>query len=449
MSIHLNIDKGIALRKPSDLVPWEGNPRTHSEKQLTALMGSIKQLGFQVPVITNEDGIILAGHGRVEAAKRLGLKEIPTIVAAGLSKAEQRAFVLGDNKIASMSKWDNQLLRSEIQFLLDADFHIETTGFSTCEIDIMLDDCDDPEELPGDALQPEDIEEQIITARPDDLWVLGKHRLFCGDALELSSYGPLFKSGEVAQMCITDPPYNVKINGHVTGKGQKKHEEFVMASGEMSPGEFTDFLGKACENISSYTQEGGAVFCFMDWRHMREILDAGEQVFGNLKQLCIWNKDNAGMGTFYRSQHEMVFVFRNGEGEIINNFELGQYGRYRSNVWNYPGVNTFTGKGYKKLALHPTVKPVSLIADAVRDCSHRNGLVLDPFAGSGTILIACERSGRAARAIEYEPKYIDVAIRRWQRVTGKSAVHERTGLTFNERNEYFKAGNEDEPYVKI
>ncbi len=222
-----------------------------------------------------------------------------------------------------------------------------------------------------------------------------------------------------------------------------------MASGEMTSGEFTDFLARSCGNIASYCQEGAIVYCFMDWRHMREMLDAGEQVFGKLRQLCIWGKDNAGMGTFYRSQHELIFAFKHGKAPHINNFQLGQHGRYRSNVWSYPGVNTFTGKGFKQLALHPTVKPVSLIADAIRDCSHRGGIILDPFAGSGTILIAAERTGRAARAIEYEPRYVDVAIRRWQRVTGKNAVHLKTGATFKERSEFLAAGGVDEPCVKL
>lgn len=439
----------IVWHKPDDLKPWEGNPRKHSDKQIVALMAAIKEFGFRVPIITNSDGVVLAGHGRLEAAKRLELKEVPTIVAEGLTKTQQRGFVVGDNKLASLSGWDKELLAQEIEFLIDEEFEIETTGFSTAEIDIMLDSHADPEISDQENLQPVDVADETIVSKLDDVWCLDQHRMFCGDSTQLQSYGMLMKEGELAQMCITDPPYNVPVNGHVCGSGKTKHKEFVMASGEMSSGQFTDFLATSCAHIALYCQEGAIVFCFMDWRHIPEMLGAGEQVFGSLRQLCVWGKDNAGMGTFYRSQHELIFVFKHGKAPHINNFELGQHGRYRSNVWSYPGVNTFTGKGFKQLALHPTVKPVSLIADAIRDCSHRGGIILDPFAGSGTILIAAERTGRVARAIEYEPRYVDVAIRRWERVTGKSAIHARTGMTFKERTAFFAAGGEDEPYVKV
>lgn len=440
----------IVLRKPGDLKAWEGNPRIHSEKQIVALMASIQRLGFLVPIIINEEGVILAGHGRWEVAKRLGMPEVPTIMVTGWSKTEQRAFVLSDNKLASMSSWDKDLLLHEVEILLAEEFEIETTGISTAEIDIMFDGAAEPEGPDKEDLQPQDIgEEEMIVTQFDDVWKLDQHRLVCGDALKESSYAAIMKDGELAQMCMTDPPYNVKIDKHVCGSGKTKHKEFAMASGEMSRGEFTDFLATSCANIALNCQEGAIVFCFMDWRHMREILDAGEQVFGKLRQLCVWGKDNAGMGTFYRSQHELIFAFKHGEVPHINNFELGQHGRYRSNIWSYPGVNTFSGKGYKQLSMHPTVKPVSLIADAIRDCSHRNGIILDPFAGSGTILIAAERTGRIARAIEYEPRYVDVAIRRWERVTGKSAVHERSGMTFKERMEFFAAGGLEDPYVTV
>jgi hypothetical protein len=205
-----------------------------------------------------------------------------------------------------------------------------------------------------------------------------------------------------------------------------------MGSGEMSPAQFTAFLGQALASMAAASQDGSIHFVFMDWRHIAELLAAAAPVFGAPKQLCVWTKDNAGMGTFYRSQHELVFVFKKGNAPHVNNFELGQKGRYRTNVWKCPGVNTFTGKGYELLALHPTVKPTALIADAIRDCSHRKGLVLDPFAGSGTVLVAAERTGRRARAIELDPKYVDVAIQRWQRVTGREAVLAATGQPWDE-----------------
>lgn len=369
--------------------------------------------------------MILSGHCRVQAAMELGLPTIPTRVLLGLTEAKKRAYVIADNKLSELSGWDKDLLKAEIEILIQGDFDIESTGFSTAEIDIMFEDTAESASSDPGELEPEDIPKEVVT-RKGDLWELGNHRLLCGDALEADCYKTVMQN-DLAQLVITDPPYNVRIDGHVCGNGKIKHAEFAMASGEMSEREFTAFLNAAFSLMHAYAQDGAIHFFFMDWRHMREIQDAAEPVFGPPRQLCVWVKDNGGMGTFYRSQHELVFVFKKGDASHINNFELGQHGRYRTNVWNYPGVNTFKNKGLELLALHPTVKPVGLIADAIRDCSHRKGIVLDPFAGSGTILIAAERTGRHARAIELHPQYVDVAIQRWQRVTGKQAILSATG----------------------
>jgi len=314
--------------------------------------------------------------------------------------------------------------------VISDDFDIETTGFSTAEIDVMLNGAEELDGTDPEDLQDDDLAEDVVS-QTGDLWQLGDHRLLCGDALRPESYAELMK-GDKAQVVITDPPYNVPIAGNVCGKGKVKHQEFAMASGEMSAQEFTAFLNRAVANAHQFSQDGAIQYFFMDWRHMREILDAALPIFGQPRQVCVWVKDNGGMGAFYRSQHEMVFVFKKGNTAHINNFELGQHGRYRTNVWTYPGVNTFTGKGHELLTLHPTVKPVSLIADALRDCSHRKGIVLDPFAGSGTVLVAAERTGRQARAIELDPRYVDVAIRRWQRVTGKHAALTTTGQPWDQ-----------------
>ena len=421
---------GIINRPPEDLKPWPGNPRTHSDKQLVKLKASIQKFGFTAPVLVDEEGVILSGHGRVLAAKALDLATIPTRIIPGLTEAKKRAYVIADNKLAQLSAWDDAALKAEMEILIRDEFDIETTGFSTAEVDIMFDDPAAPVSNDPDDLQSEDIPEEI-TSRKGDLWLLGNHRLLCGDALDVACYQTVIQD-EQAQMTITDPPYNVRINGHVCGGGKVKHKEFAMASGEMSPSEFTTFLSSAFSHLHARSQDGAIHFMFMDWRHMREIQDAAKPLFGAPRQLCVWVKDNGGMGTFYRSQHELVFVFKKGTAPHINNFELGQHGRYRTNVWNYPGVNTLKGKGHQLLALHPTVKPVSLIADAIRDCSHHKGIILDPFAGSGTILIAAERTDRYARAIELDPKYVDVAVMRWQRVTGKQAVLAATGQTWDE-----------------
>jgi len=421
---------GIVDRPPGDLKPWPSNPRTHSEKQLVKLKASIQKFGFTAPVLTDEAGMILSGHGRVQAAIELGLATIPTRVISGLSEVNKRAYVLADNKLALLSKWDDNLLKAEIKLLIQDEFDIETTGFSTAEIDIMFDNDAESVESDPDELQPEDVAEEVVS-QDGDLWRLGNHLLLCGNALDTDCYKIVMQDG-LAQMVITDPPYNVPITGHVCGKGKIIHKEFLMASGEMSQTEFTSFLNVAFSHLHAFSEVGSIHFYFIDWRHMREIQDAALPLFGLQRQLCVWAKDNGGMGTFYRSQHELIFVFKKGDAPHINNFELGQHGRYRTNVWNYPGVNTFKGKGYELLALHPTVKPVSLIADAIRDCSHRKGIILDPFAGSGTILIAAERTGRYARAIELDPQYVDVSIMRWQRVTGKQAVLAATGQTWEQ-----------------
>ena len=419
----------IVERPPGELKPWPGNPRTHSDKQLAKLKASIQTFGFTAPVLVDEAGVILSGHGRVQAAKALGLPTIPTRVMAGLSEAKKRAYVIADNKIAQLSGWDQTLLKSELEILIREEFEVEATGFTTAEIDLMF----DAETAGGsdpDDLQQEDIRAEVVS-RPGDLWQLGHHRLLCGDALSADSYRALL-GAERAQLVVSDPPYNVPIAGHVCGTGKVKHKEFAMAAGEMSPAQFTGFLGAVFSQTHEFSRDGALHFYFMDWRHLGEIQAAALPLFGPPRQLCVWVKDNAGMGTFYRSQHELVLVFKRGEAPHINNFELGQHGRYRTNVWTYPGVNTFTGKGHELLALHPTVKPVSLIADALRDCSHRKGIVLDPFAGSGTILVAAERTGRYARAIELDPQYVDVGVLRWQRVTGKEARLAATGQSWAE-----------------
>jgi DNA modification methylase len=416
----------IFERAPADLKPWPGNPRSHSDKQMTALKASIRMFGFPSVVLVDNDNTILSGHARARAALELGLPTVPTRVVAGWSTSQKRAYVLADNKLALLATWDNKLLKSEMALLIDDEFAIETTGFSTAEVDLMI---DDGAEDPDDDLQPEDVVATPVS-RLGDLWELGGHRLLCGDALAASSYEQLLQ-GQPVQMAISDPPYNVPNAGHVGGLGKVQHKEFAMASGEMTPAQFTGLLQTYFQHTHAALVDGGIAYCFMDWRHVTEVLSAAHPSFGDPRQLCVWVKDNGGMGSFYRSQHECVHVFKKGKAAHINNFELGQHGRYRTNVWAYPGVNTFKAKGYQQLAMHPTVKPVALVADAMRDCSHRNGVILDSFAGSGTVIVAAQRTGRKARAIELEPLYVDVAIQRWQRQTGRAAVLAATGQTWS------------------
>jgi DNA modification methylase len=402
-------------------------PAPTTTSNLAKLKTSIQKFGFTAPVLVDEAGVILSGHGRVQAAKALELPTIPTRVIGGLSEAKKRAYVIADNKLAQLAGWDATLLKDELELLIAENFDIETTGFSTAEIDILFDGAEEPSGSDPDDLQPNDIAAEVVS-RVGDLWRLGSHSLLCGDALSPDSYKTIMQ-GALAQMVISDPPCNVPIDGHVCGYGKIHHKEFEMASGEMTPGEF---LNTAFSRTHASSQDGAVHYYFMDWRHSMEIQKAAQPLFGSPLELCVWVKDNGGMGSFYRKQHELVFVFKKGEAPHINNFELSQHGRYRTNVWTYSGVNTSKGKGYELLALHPTVKPVSLIADALRDCSHRQGIILDPFAGSGTILIAAERTRRQARAIELDPQCVDVGVMRWQRVTGKEAVLEATGQTWDQ-----------------
>ena len=268
-------------------------------------------------------------------------------------------------------------------------------------------------------------------SEPGDLWCLGEHRLLCGDATDAAAFKTLM-GDDRAQMVFIDPPYNVPIDGHVCGSGAIKHREFAMASGEMTEDEFTTFLKNVFRQITRHSEDGSIHFVCMDWRHLHEIVSAGRAVYSDLKNLCVWNKDNGGMGSLYRSKHELVFVFKHGDARHINNVELGRHGRYRTNVWDYPGVNTLRNGRLEELAMHPTVKPVQLVADAILDCSTRGSIILDCFGGSGTTLVAAEQTRRHARLMELDPHYVDVIIQRYQQTTGNTVFHEYSGKTFEE-----------------
>ena len=379
------------------------------------ISASILKFGFLIPIVVNAKGVVLAGHGRLRAAQRLGLKEVPTIVVKHLTEELQRAFMLADNRLAELAGWDEELLRVELQELsLVVDFEFEVTGFDTVELDRL--EAPKPAKTAKPEVVPELERDRPAVSAPGDLWKLGKHLLMCGSALEQNSYLRLL-GDDRAQMVFTDPPYNVAIDGHVCGLGSVRHREFSMASGEMTAPEFTGFLNSFMSHAVRHSHDGAIHFICMDWRHMGEVLDAASELY-ELKNVCVWNK-TGGLGTFYRSKHEMVFVFKAGSGPHINNFGLGEKGRYRTNVWDYPGVNTFRRGRMDELRAHPTVKPLALVVDALKDCSKRGGIVLDPFVGSGTTLLAAEKAGRVGRAIELDPHYVDAAIGRWQVLTGR------------------------------
>ncbi len=399
---------------PGDLKPWANNARTHSKKQIGQIADSIRTFGFTNPVLVDEQNRIMAGHGRVRAAEELGIAAVPCLRFDHMSEDAKRAYVLADNKLALNAGWDEELLAGELGALFaspDLDFDVDVIGFSLAEVEEIL-TAPEPEE-PGDPADDHLIEDARRRVKAGDVWQLGVHRLICGDALDAEIVTEVM-AGETARMVFSDPPYNVPIDGHVGNSGKVQHREFAMASGEMTVSEFTNFLETAFRNMANCSMDGAIHFLCMDWRHMGEMLAAGEQVYDELKNLIVWAKDNGGMGTFYRSRHELIFAFKIGTAPHLNSFELGQHGRYRTNVWEYRGVNTLRTGRMDELSLHPTAKPVEMIADAIRDVSKRGEIVLDLFGGSGSTLIAAEKTGRRARLVELDPIYCDRIIARWE-----------------------------------
>ena len=424
-------DLKVEYRDPKVLKPYDRNARTHSKKQIRQIADSIERFGWTNPVLIDGQDQIVAGHGRVAAAKRLGIEAVPTIRLETMSEVEIRAYVIADNRLAELADWDDEILAIELQALVELDFDVEVTGFETAEIDLLIDGLDVAGAIDdGDRIPEVDPSASRVT-QAGDLWRLGRHRLLCGDATKRKSFERLM-AGERAQMVFTDPPYNVPIDGHVCGLGRIRHAEFAMACGEMSEAEFTGFLETVLGHLAAHSADGALHFVCMDWRHVYELLSASRETYGEMKNLCVWAKTNAGMGSLYRSQHELVFVFKNGSAPHVNNVELGRHGRYRTNVWQYAGVNALGADRDDELAMHPTVKPVALVADAIRDCSRRGDIVLDAFGGSGTTLIAAERAGRRGYAIEIDPLYVDVTLERFRATFGEEPVHEASGLTFSE-----------------
>jgi DNA modification methylase len=420
------VNERVEWRKAASLTANPRNSRSHPREQIHQLAKTIKALGVFVPILIDDDGLILAGHGRLEAGRLLEMTEVPTLTVSGLTESEKRAFVIADNRLAEMAKWDRAALRAEFVELVEFDIDVELTGFGTGQIDIIL---DEGKSADADELQDVVAERTEVTARSGDLWLLGAHRLFCGDSTIGDNYAALLE-GRKANLVFADPPYNIPIAGYVSGLGKIQHREFAMGSGEMSAGRFTRFLTTVFGHLADHSAAASIHYICMDWRHLAEVLNAGGQIYSSLKNICVWNKENAGMGSLYRSQHEMVLVYQNGAGRFVNNIKLGATGRYRTNVWNYPGMTSMRQSRMDDLAMHPTVKPIALVADAMRDCSKKGALVLDPFSGSGTTIMAAQRTGRLAAAMEIDPVYVDVAIERWQKLTGDAAILAGTGEAF-------------------
>ena len=416
------------------LKPNPRNARLHPKKQLHQIAASIREFGFNSIVVIDEEDVILVGHGRVEAARLAGLTTVPVLRITHLTAAQKVGFSLAANKIALNSDWDMeqlQLLWRELS-VTDLNFDLEVTGFETAEIDLLIDGPTVQVKADRADLVPEQQAEAV--SRLGDLWHLGDHRLICADACDKAAYAEL-RDGEQVRVVFADAPYNVPIDGHVGGLGAVKHREFKMASGEMTPAEFEQFLRTVFSNMAEVSIDGAVHFICMDWRHMAEVMGAAQGIYSGLKNLCVWNKNNGGMGSLYRSKHELVFVYKVGSGPHVNTIELGKNGRYRTNVWDYAGVNTWRAGRDADLEMHPTVKPTALVIDAIKDCSRRGDIVLDSFSGSGTTIIAAHKCRRRARAIEIDPLYVDVAIRRWQNFTGEQARMAITDETFAEIEE--------------
>ena len=366
----------IAYRRIEELRPDPRNPRHHSRKQIKQIARSIKTFGFTVPALVDGDGNIIAGHGRVLACVELGWTEIPTVLIDDLSEAKRRALIIADNRLAENAEWNERLLAEQLKdlSLADLDFSLDVTGFEMGEIDLKIAEIEDEFAAEDAADAPCDPASGPPVSKPGDLWVAAGHRILCGSVLDIAAL-EILMGHDRAAMVFTDPPYNVPIDGHATGLGAIHHRSFGMASGEMSSPAFQVFLARSLRNQAAFCLRGALLYLCMDWRHMDQLLAAGREANIELLNLCVWVKDNGGMGSLYRSQHELVFVFKTGSSRHRNNVQLGRFGRNRSNVWRYAGVNSFsrrTDEG-NLLELHPTVKPVALVSStappAATSCS--------------------------------------------------------------------------------
>lgn len=413
------------------LLAMPGAPRHHPKSQIGALTKSFEAFGQVLPVLIDGERRIISGHAQWEVAKRLGITEVMVIRVEYLSEPQIKALMVALNRLGELSKWDDRALDSVLLDLreLDLDFDIEAIGFTEIEIDLRLENPDDDHDHEEDQVL---VGNGPAITHPGDLWQLGDHLLLCDSALEEESWGRLMGEDRAA-ILVTDPPYNVPIDGHVSGLGKHKHREFAMAAGEMSEAEFTAFLRTAMALAHEWSTPGSVHYWAMDWRHGVEIGSAGKAVYERFLNMAVWVKSQPGMGSFLRSQHELFFIFAKGGAPSRNNVQLGRFGRSRSNVWSYTSAASLarTAEEGNPFAIHPTVKPLALISDMLLDASSRGDIVADCFAGSGTTLIAAEKLGRKARCIELDPAYCDTIVRRWQHWTGEDAVRVADGSTFN------------------
>lgn len=440
-----NLVSKVSLLPIAMLQPDKANPRIHKDRQIKALVKSIQSFGFNMPIAIDREAKVVAGHARLEAAKKMGLDQVPVIYLDHLTTEQIKAFSIADNRLSEMSSWNDNLLAIQLKelSLVDLDFDLEATGFTVGEIDLRIEGLDAATD-PMDEEVPQLAEGPAVT-QLGDIWLMGEHRLLCGNAQEAQSFEMLMAS-QIAGMVITDPPWNLRVVGQVGGNGKIKHREFAMASGEMSSVEFTKFLQNTFDLLANHSIVGSVHTIFMDWRHLSEILAAGQASYSSLLNMAVWVKNQAGMGSLYRSQHELALIYKSGTASHQNNVQLGRFGRYRTNVWSYGGIQAMRhSEEGDMLAKHPTVKPIQMIADAILDCSKPNDIVLDPFLGSGTALLACTRIGRRCYGMELDPLYVDTAVRRWQIMTGVDAVNAVTGETFTRHMQKVQQAEQAKP----
>ncbi len=424
-------DLRIEYLSPAELHPALRRVRSHDPIQATRLDRSIAEFGMCSPIIISSDRRIIHGHGIWEAAKRADLVSIPTIRVDHLPSEQQRLLSIALNRLGETAVWDEVALAEELGELLELDEDVLVTGFELTEIDALL-LLDSEEEHAGAETDEDTLPElgERTVSRPGDLWRLGSHLLLQGDALDAGSYQRLFPNGELARVVLTDEPFNVRIAGNVTGK--KHHAEFAMASGELSREEFSVFNRTWMHHCAEVLVAGGLIGTFIDWRSVEIVLATGRELGLELLNIVVWEKTNGGQGSLWRSQHELLPIFKKGAAPHVNNVQLGRLGRWRSNVWTYPGGSSVGSEAQMHSNDHPTVKPRVMLEDALLDVSDRGEIVLDPFAGSGSTVLAAEITGRVCRAIEIDSRYCGLTIARWQALTGFAATLDGTGEAFDE-----------------
>jgi DNA modification methylase len=405
--------------------------RKNCPKQVRRISKSIRSFRFNAPLLVDDNLMVLSGHARLEACKSLGFRQVPVIRLRHLGEDRAAGFAIAENKLAETGEWDFEALGrvlGELHHRIpELDFSLDATGFDDAEIEALIFDVDETA-----AAEPDEppIDPGPAVCRPGDRWTLGRHVLVCGSSLEQDAYD-LLMSEERAAMVFTDPPYGVAISGHVKTKGKSGHREFAMGGADMSSSELTAFFTQAWRLCSAFSLEGSLHYAFIDGAHLFDMLTSTRAVYDRQVSLCVWHKTNAGMGSFYRQAHELVVVSKKGSAPHQNHIQLGRFGRNRTTVWSHAGAGVFlkSAEDADLMGQHPTPKPVRLIVDALLDASSPNDVVLEPFCGSGSTLIACERTQRRCRAIELDPLYCDLTIRRWRRHCGQEAVRQ-DGMTF-------------------